>query len=47
MNKQYIPKQYGCVVGIVSFKGRIIVACQRAIFEIINDKLVPLRFIKV
>jgi hypothetical protein len=42
--KTYISNEYGYVVGITEFRGRIIVACQKAVLELVNDKLVPIKF---
>jgi hypothetical protein len=42
--KNYVPKKYGYVVDMIYFQGRVIVACQKAVFEIVDDKLIPIKF---
>ena len=37
--------KYGVIVSMVVFKDRLFVACQSAVFELIDEKLHPIEFV--
>lgn len=40
----YPPDYAGKIVGMTSYKGDVIVACEYAVFRIVGTELVPIRF---